>query len=839
MAVVQIKNFGGISPKTPPRYLDDTQAQVALNTAVFSGALYPFPDVGATVATLTKSGVPKTIYRFGQDTVSDTNYWFHWTTDVDVARSQIAGDTSEWTFYTDGVQPKATYASLALSGSGYPSVSRLLGLPAPTSALTASASAATSTATLYASDIAKLSSGYKVGVSLDGTTWSDVTVTTLTAVAIAAQLTVLTDIDAVVSNGNVVVTRTGSASNSPFTLRYQIGTEADTTGTFTYNPSLDKSDTGNSYTSAYVVIEDAEIGSISNGNVITVRTSAGVQKTYTATGTVASSTALAAALNSAGVTATAYGSCVVLQPGTQGGGSTDFIEYKRMNGATQLELIKSDGSENGMAAYVILVDTDITTYLAGKYAAVTVNVEAEKKVAVPALATMADVFFLEDYGLNVTVYGVTHPIAIVKTELVGSFATLRIRAGAFPIVPTYVKTESGVGSEFQETRVYTYTLVNKEAGFEFESAPCTTASQSLEVLPSQKVTLSNFSTVPAGYVATHRRIYRSTTGTFLFVAEIGITDTTYVDTTAADGLGEALPSLTWELPPAEMRGLINLPNGMMAGFKGRDVYFCDPYHPHAWPAQYTQSLDYPVVGLGRMDTTLAVLTTGSPYFIQGGHPDSMTVVKSDLEQSCASKRSIVSTNGAVIYASPDGLVMLSSNGSKLITEQYFTRAQWQAFFKPESIHAYQHDLKYIAFYDNGTQQGSFVYDLTSGALITTNIYATAGYNDLQLDKLFVAFANGAVKPWFEGSALSYVWRSKKFTFPRPLSMACAQLDAEAYPVTVKFFVDGVLAHTQVVTDRTPFRIASVSGRDWEAQIEGNTELFGFAMAQSMTELSGV
>ena len=838
MAVTSIKSFGGISPRVSPRLLESNQAQVASNCTTFAGAIVPLTGVGSAVATLTKIGLPTTIYRFGQDAASDTNYWFHWLTDVDVARSQIAGDTSEWTFYTDGVQPKATYSALALSGSGYPSVSRPLGLPAPTTALIATASNAVSTATLYASDISRLASGYKVGVSLDGSTWTDVTVTTLTAAAIAAQLTVLTDIDAVVSSGNVVVTRTGSATSSPFTLRFQVGTEDDTTGTFTYNSSLDKSDTGNTSTSAYVVIEDAEIGAIANGHVLTVRTSAGVQKTYTATGNMASSAALASALTSSGVTATAYGSCVVLQPGSQGGGSTDFIEYKRMNGATEAKLIKSDGSESAMAAYIIITDTDVTSYLAGKYAALTVNIEAEKKVAIPTGTTIANIYTLESYGLRVTVYGSTHPIAVIKTELVGSFATLRLRAGAFPVVPTYIKNESGVGSEFQETRVYTYTFVNKEAGFEFESAPCFTASQSLDVLPSQKVTLTSFSAVPSGYVATHRRIYRATAGTFLYVAEIGIADTTYVDATAAEDLGEELATLTWTMPPAELRGLINLPNGIMAGFKGRDVYFCDPYHPHAWPLQYQQSLDYPVVGLGRMDTTLAVLTNGVPYFIQGSHPDSMVVVKTDVEQSCASKRSIVSMAGAVIYASPDGLVKLTPGGSSVITQQLFTHALWQQF-NPSSIKAFQHDMKYIAFYDTGTVRGGFVFDLTTGEFVTNDIFATAGYNDPIADKLYLAFSDGTVKVWMDGAAKSLTWRSKKFSYPKPISMGCAQLDSEAYPMTVKFYVDGTLAYTHTVTDRSPFRIAAVSGRDWEAQIEGTSEVFGFAMAQSMTEMSDV
>ncbi|MCK7581114.1 MAG: hypothetical protein MZV65_39460 [Chromatiales bacterium] len=30
----------------------------------------------------------------------------------------------------------------------------------------------------------------------------------------------------------------------------------------------------------------------------------------------------------------------------------------------------------------------------------------------------------------------------------------------------------------------------------------------------------------------------------------------------------------------------------MAGFPGRDIYFCEPYRPYAWPVEYMQSIDY-------------------------------------------------------------------------------------------------------------------------------------------------------------------------------------------------------------------------------------------------------
>lgn len=835
MAVIPLKSFGGISPKTPPRFLPDTAAQAASNCVVFNGSLQPLTGVGTAVATLTKSGTPLTIYRFGQDLISDSQYWFHWTSDVDVCRSQIPGDTSEWTFYTDGTLPKATYSTLALSGSNYPTVSRPLGIPAPTVAPVV-ASQAAGKVTISSSIVSAIKVGEKVGVTLDGTTWTDVTVTTATAAAIAAQLGAITDIDATVVSGSIEVTYTGSTPNDELIVRYQVGTEPNTSGTFTYDSSLDKSDYGNANTAAYVIITDAEIGSVANGDVITVRTSAATQKTYTATGAFTSAATFAAAITSTGVVATAYGSCVVLTPGTAGGGSTDFIEYKRMVGSTQVTLQKVDGAETAQSAVIFVTNTDVG-YTAGKFAAFTVNAATEVKLAVAAGSTVSALYQLNSYGLNVTLYGSSEPFAVVRTTLIGSLAYIRLRAGNYPTTVVYNEIDAA-GTAIPETRVYTYTLVNKESGYDFESAPAP-ASVSIDVKVGETVAVSNFDTIPSGYTATHRRIYRSVSGTYLFVAEITASTSSYTDSVLAEDLGEEIPSLTWLPPPATLKGLTNLPNGIMAGFVGRDIYFCDPYHPHAWPIAYNQTVDYPVVGLGRMDTTLAVLTTGTPYFLQGSHPDSMVVVKSDLDQSCASKSSIVSANGVVMYASPDGLVMLSPGGSKLVSEGSFTYAQWQTLFNPASIRAYMHDRKYVAFYDNGTTTGGFIYDLLTGQFTLHGVYATAGYTDLVNDKLFLAFSDRTVKVWQAGSALSYVWTSKKFTMPYEMSYSCSQVEAEAYPVTAKYYVDGTLVHTQTVANRKPFKLPVAVGRDWEFRIEGNTEVFSVATAQSMQELAGV
>ena len=853
MAVFSIKSFGGISPKIPARYLQDGQAQVAINCPVFSGSLQALPNVGSTVTTLTRAGTPQTIYRFGKDLDSDTQYWFSWNTDVNVCRSQVSGDTSEWTFYTGDGAPKATYNSIALAGTPYPFTSRLLGIPNPTGAPSVTVGTYTPDAEgasiyLSAAVLDSINLTYDIDYSVDkGVTYTNVALSSKTASAVATALDARSDLVAVVEGTGVKVTTTATGNTATLSIRIQTGTSVNTSGTFTYAGYDSTSVTGTANTQVPIILTDAEIASISTGDYIDVSSrvsgTATVRKRLIASGTYTAAT-LAAALTTASVTATAYGSCVILLPGSVATAVGDGIIYSRYpsnpdgGGVNPLFTQSTTNQDAAAPAQVILTQTDIDN-LEGSYISTLVNGN-ETRNAVPSTATAASISALIGPDATVQTYGSISPIAIVKSKTVGTSATLRIREGTYPTTPVYI-TQDAVGvvlsSSTSESRVYVYTLVNKESGFEFESGP-SPASAIVDVYDGQPVVVGSFSAVPAGYTATHRRIYRAVSGVYLFVAEIAVATTSYSDTVLPDSLSEELPSATWLPPPSTLAGLINLPNGGMAGFVGQDVYFCDPYHPHAWPIEYVQTVDYPVVGLGRMDTTLAVLTTGTPYFIQGSSPANSVVVKSDLEQACASKRSIVSANGVVIYASPDGLVMLTPGGSKMLTENYFTRDQWQTYFSPTTIHAYAHDLKYVAFYNNGVTSGGFIYDLTSGQFILHDIYATAGFSDLRRDQLFLAFSDRTIKKWLAGSAKTYTWRSKKFTLPSISGFSCAQLEAEAYPVTAKFYMDGSLFHTQTVTSRNVFRLPVKVGRDLEVQFEGTAEVFSFAIAQSPQELAG-
>lgn len=403
--------------------------------------------------------------------------------------------------------------------------------------------------------------------------------------------------------------------------------------------------------------------------------------------------------------------------------------------------------------------------------------------------------------------------------------------------PTAVVTGTPTAGALTETRTYTYTFVNswgeESAPFSDDPYPALAIA---EFQDGQTVTITTPTSVTGNYDVTKKRIYRSTAGVYLFVTEIPLTTASFVDNVTPDELNEEIASLTWEQPPETLAGLVGMQGGFLAGFSGIDVYFSEPYRPFAWPVQYQQSVGYPVVGLAAIDTTLCVLTQGRPTFIQGSSPDSMTAVEADLSQACVSKDSIVSMNGYVYYASPDGLIALSPGGSTIVTERLFDKAQWETL-NPASMKGYAYENMYMGFYDNGVTQGGFIYDVDSQTFTAHDVYASAGYSDLKNDTLYLAVNNDLHK-WGAGAPLTYTWKSKKFTLSDLVSFTCYRVNAESYPVTFRLYRDGALHHEVSVTSNSIQRLPVGYGHDWEIELEGTAEVYNVEVAQSPKEIAG-
>jgi hypothetical protein len=376
---------------------------------------------------------------------------------------------------------------------------------------------------------------------------------------------------------------------------------------------------------------------------------------------------------------------------------------------------------------------------------------------------------------------------------------------------------------------YVQTLIN-EWGME---GPPSSVSNEVGVMSGQAVTLSNFGSAQG---ATQRRFYRSVAGTtqdeFLEVATIDAGETTYTDELTDAELGDVIDLL--ENPPDRMKGIVSLPGGVCAAFKGREVMFSIPYKPWSWPSDYRETMDYDIIGLGVNGNDLYVLTDGLNYLITGYHPESRQVAKLAVHQSCVAKRSIAALGRMVVYASPDGLVGLYGGSSSLLTKEFYSREDWQAI-GPSSMISSVHDDRYFGFCTNS----AIVFDANEGAetCSTTDQRITGIYEDLEDDIMYLV-QSGRITSWNQGgSNLTLTWRSKQFDSNRRRNWNCGRVVAEGYPLTVKLYADDSLAATIQVDSQSAFRIPKLQpSRVWSVEVVSDYSVDFMAIGTSMQEI---
>ena len=381
--------------------------------------------------------------------------------------------------------------------------------------------------------------------------------------------------------------------------------------------------------------------------------------------------------------------------------------------------------------------------------------------------------------------------------------------------PTLVK--SGGSGTVHENRAYVYTYISTFGSVLEESGPSPAASIAT-IEPDATVTVSAFATAPitsAGYNITAIRIYRAVTGatsvSYLYVGTVSVTPSTgvasgsFADNILAANLGTALPSLYYAPPPATLKGLIPMPNGIVAGFVDNQVWFCEPYLPHAWPTSYMMTVGFPIIGLGVFGQTLVVCTTYSTYLISGSTPGSMTQEKLSIFEPCVSKKSIASDQYGVLYASPNGIVAIAPGSTDVVTRALFTRDEWSAYL-PTSIVGAIYQNMYLAFYESGNTKAALV--ITRGDTPPLVTLAVPGYAiflerttanvytvDSSDNKIYQLDADPVNNLFFE-------WKSKKFVMPSPSNFGALKLQADwvyiADTSSYNTYVAAIIAANQAI-----------------------------------------
>lgn len=375
-------------------------------------------------------------------------------------------------------------------------------------------------------------------------------------------------------------------------------------------------------------------------------------------------------------------------------------------------------------------------------------------------------------------------------------------------VPVCTVTGTAGSSPLTYSSVYIVTYVSAWGEESAPSAPSAVVTWQT----GQAVTVTLPSAPTGNYNVTQLRLYRANTGTeatqYQFVTELSVSTTTYSDSTTTDQLGEVLGSTSFHEPDDAMVGLTVLPNGGMAGFFENQLCFSEPGYPHAWPIRYRRSMAAPIIAICAFDNTVVVFTTAGTYTLYGTEPANMVEGAAVIPYTCMSKRSVQRLGTGVAFAAAEGLMYVSAAGVENATAAIMATEDWAAY-APGSISGYTYKDTYVGFFDTGTRQAGFVLRIGQNASFTeTDVYATAGYYEKRNSTLYLVTAGNQVKKWEGGGLATSTWRSGVARFDSTQSMIAARVEAETYPVTFKFYADGVLRRTKVVNDDSVFRLSS-------------------------------
>jgi hypothetical protein len=302
---------------------------------------------------------------------------------------------------------------------------------------------------------------------------------------------------------------------------------------------------------------------------------------------------------------------------------------------------------------------------------------------------------------------------------------------------------------------------------------------------------------------TQTNLYRTISGqnggtTYFFVDTFDVTLGTYIDAQTDNIVAEnnELASTNWSPPPEGLQGMLAMPNGMIVGFKANEIWFCEPYRPHAWPPSYVMTTDFPIVGIGVQSQSVIACTQSSPAIFTGTAPANMSQIKVTFPEPCISRGSVVSSDKGVFYSSANGLILVSQSGAAHnVTQGWITRERWDALTPPENIRAVKHISTYFAFgttsgvpptEDTSVAQEGFTIEMSSVAdMESFTIYPQPGDHRIGFSTLQapngINMDNIMIDPWsgvcitIQGGDVYYydfsdpapqiqksLWRSKKF-----------------------------------------------------------------------------
>jgi hypothetical protein len=255
-----------------------------------------------------------------------------------------------------------------------------------------------------------------------------------------------------------------------------------------------------------------------------------------------------------------------------------------------------------------------------------------------------------------------------KSEFISGFARLPARVPAPTTAPAITSITGGTGPIV--TREYLVTFANQ---FGEEGQPSLIVEGDGKSMEHGISAAFPQPPAPGSYTTFGSiKLYRTVTGEtgvtdFYKVASLGVGVTTYADAVPDTNLSEPLQSTNYGQYRLLAQGLALMPNGIFVTWKDSNLYFSENFRPHAWPAEYTLTVDFPDCRAGRVWEQPCRLHDRQPVHCLGRERGRHDAAEDDAPLPCLSRRSIVSRREGVFYASEEGLVLVNPGGVQTVT----------------------------------------------------------------------------------------------------------------------------------------------------------------------------
>lgn len=805
MAAIKITTFLGTAPKISPELLPNTAAQIARNCKLYSGDIIPFVQP-VVFSNTSRSGTIRTLYAL-KDPSTNAYVWLSWLEVVDIATPTATGGGTEQRFYYtgDGV-PKVSNYELATTGSApYPIDYYELGLPLPEVQLTTSTTSfTTKTSASYARDAGNI-------VTL--VTSTDHGLKTGTVITVSG----FNKRSGTYSRSGTTVTVTlnghGLSSGSTVTLTFTSGDATDGVYSITV--------TG---TNTFTVVDNAS-GSTSGDVDLDVRN-----------------------VNAINVECTVINSTTLtyFSPGPQFSTITSSDGKIDLGGITQARSY----------VYTWLTPWDEES-IASKPSDNLYLKEGQ-------VVTVANIPTAKPTGKNF-VRGVN----IYRTLTSASAGTEYFKLAVlwFPNTITFASRTSNV------SRVTTEYPHNLGIDDRFKISGATTSS--FDITDGIVTDILDDYVFEYAQTDSDVAVTAQSAGTLFYdISENPPTTTArywgdgsydFVDDFDSKVLDTILGSDNYEAPPEDLQGLIVIQNNILAGFVGNTLYFSEPGIFHAWPSEYTRTLESNIVGLAVISGYLVVLTEDYPYQITGSDPATFNVAKIDARYPCLNRRSIVNMGYGIVYATHDGLALFSPTvGPQVVTKLLHSSDTWNSSLDPTTLVATSYEDNYFASHSTGAI--TFERDDKVGGFFIDHDYIfTSGWYDSYTNRLFyVSGSNGDIYEWDVKTQpnVTSQWKSKVIVTKNYLNLGAARVVADytstttvweetivnwnsstalwnsADDITFKLYVDKQLLFTRTITDSEVFRLPTGYKSDtFEVEVQGDIRIRSIHLGESPRSLA--